>query len=217
MSSHPILLIGGSGIVGRWTARFLREAHPDVPLLIGGRDLAKAERAASEIGNAQGVLVDLAAECTWPRRASCQCCCNFVDGRHDWRTPFQPYMRRAAHQHFSGHQRDGPRSSGLHTQARCRADCPRHRMAGGATTVCALEFAKDFGQIHDITLAGLLDEQDAGGPAAALDLERQTRTMPAALARRNGRFFWRIGDEATATFRAVDGTEMQALPSRPTT
>lgn len=26
--SPAILLIGGSGIVGRWTARFLRAAHP---------------------------------------------------------------------------------------------------------------------------------------------------------------------------------------------
>lgn len=60
MSPHPILLIGGSGAIGRSTAGFLRAAHPDLPLLIGGRDLAKAEAAAVEIGNAQGVVIDLA-------------------------------------------------------------------------------------------------------------------------------------------------------------
>jgi len=37
MSPHPILLIGGSGVIGRSTARQLRAAYPDVPLLIGGR------------------------------------------------------------------------------------------------------------------------------------------------------------------------------------
>jgi nucleoside-diphosphate-sugar epimerase len=29
MSLAPILLVGGSGAVGRTTARYLREAHPD--------------------------------------------------------------------------------------------------------------------------------------------------------------------------------------------
>ena len=37
MLSPPILLIGGSGVVGRSTARSLRATHPEAPLLIGGR------------------------------------------------------------------------------------------------------------------------------------------------------------------------------------
>lgn len=39
--------------------------------------------------------------------------------------------------------------------------------------------------------------------------------MPAALTRRDGNFFWRIGDEAQARFRAVDGTQMQASALSP--
>ncbi|MBC8136775.1 MAG: NAD(P)-dependent oxidoreductase, partial [Fibrella sp.] len=62
MSLDPILLIGGSGVIGRSTARFLRAVHPDVPLLIGGRDLAKAKEVATEIGGAEGVVLDLAAD-----------------------------------------------------------------------------------------------------------------------------------------------------------
>ncbi len=61
MSIDPIFLIGGSGVVGRWTARFLRAAHPDTPLLIGGRNLAKGEEAAAETRGAEGVVLDLAA------------------------------------------------------------------------------------------------------------------------------------------------------------
>ena len=38
MSTNPILLVGGSSVACRWTAQLLRAAHPDVPLLIGGRD-----------------------------------------------------------------------------------------------------------------------------------------------------------------------------------
>lgn len=52
MTHAPILLAGGSGVIGRATARFLRAAHPHVPLLVGGRTLAKAEEAAAEFGNA---------------------------------------------------------------------------------------------------------------------------------------------------------------------
>ena len=47
MSPHPILLVGGSGVVGQHTARTLRKAHPDVPLLIGGP--SQRERAAAEV------------------------------------------------------------------------------------------------------------------------------------------------------------------------
>jgi hypothetical protein len=85
----------------------------------------------------------------------------------------------------------------------------------GATTVPTLEFTKAFSRVHDIAIGALLDEQDAFGPAAAADLERQTKTMPAALARRDGAYFWRVGDDAKARFRAVDGTEMEAAALSP--
>lgn len=54
MSVHPILFLGGSGAIGHRSAEALRAAYPDVPLLIGGRDLAKAQQAAEEMGGAQG-------------------------------------------------------------------------------------------------------------------------------------------------------------------
>lgn len=52
MSLNPILLMGGSGAIGQRTIHALRAAHPGVPLLIGGRDLAKAQRAAEQVGAA---------------------------------------------------------------------------------------------------------------------------------------------------------------------
>jgi hypothetical protein len=85
----------------------------------------------------------------------------------------------------------------------------------GATTVPTLEFAKAFGRVNDIAIGALIDEQDAFGPAAQVDLERQMKTMPAALARRDGAYFWRVGDDAKAKFRAVDGTEMEASALSP--
>lgn len=58
MSTNPLLLIG----VGRRAAQYLRETHPDAPLLIGGRNRAKTEELAANLGNAEGVVVDLLAE-----------------------------------------------------------------------------------------------------------------------------------------------------------
>ncbi|MFD2497845.1 hypothetical protein ACFSTI_01845 [Rhizorhabdus histidinilytica] len=55
----PILLIGGSGVVGSISATILRRMYPDLPIAIGGRDIAKAEAVASGIDGAVAVQVDL--------------------------------------------------------------------------------------------------------------------------------------------------------------
>eukprot|EP01035_Chromulina_nebulosa_P012254 gene12254-16342_t len=44
MTHAPVLIIGGSGIVGAQAARALRRLHPALPIAIGGRDMAKANR-----------------------------------------------------------------------------------------------------------------------------------------------------------------------------
>jgi hypothetical protein len=61
MTQAPLLLIGGAGVIGRQTAQLLRANYPEVPFLFGGRNLAKANAAAAEIGQAEGVLLDLTA------------------------------------------------------------------------------------------------------------------------------------------------------------
>lgn len=85
----------------------------------------------------------------------------------------------------------------------------------GATTIPTLDFAKAFGRLDGIVIGALLDDRDASGPAADRDLERQTRTMPASLVRRDGAYIWLVGDEAKTTFRAVDGTEVEAFAFSP--
>jgi len=56
---HPVLLIGGAGVVGSHTTRTLRRLQPELPLWIGGRDLGKAEALARQAGAATAVRVDL--------------------------------------------------------------------------------------------------------------------------------------------------------------
>lgn len=80
----------------------------------------------------------------------------------------------------------------------------------GATTVATLHLAKAFARVRDIRIDALVDEQDGGGPTVAADFEHLNRMLPAALTRREGAFVWREGEEANVSFRALDGTLMQA-------
>jgi hypothetical protein len=80
----------------------------------------------------------------------------------------------------------------------------------GATTVPALAAAKAFGRVQEITIGALIDEQDAGGPAVAADFEHLAQLMPAAFTRRESAYIWRAGEDAKTTFRAVDGTLIDA-------
>jgi hypothetical protein len=215
MSSNPILLVGGSGTVGRWAARYLRAAHPEVPLLIGGRDRAKAEGAAGEMGGAQGVALDLAAaDLGLGERPVSGVAVLFTDervaGLRFAQSRGVPYISISP-----GINELAPEVAAYIHDPGAAAVVLGTEWLVGATTVPALEFAKQFGRVHDITIGALLDEQDAFGPAATADLERQTKTMPAALARRDGAYVWRVDDDAKATFRAVDGTEVEASALSP--
>jgi hypothetical protein len=214
-SLDPILLIGGSGVVGRWTAQFLRAAHSHVPLLIGGRDLAKAKDAASGIEGAEGVMINLsAADLGIGERSVSAVAVLFTDER----TAGLRFAQARGVPYISI-------SPGIIEMAPEVAAYIHHPKAApvvlgtewlvGATTITTLECAKAFTRVHNINIGALIDEQDDGGPAAAADLERQTKTMPAALARRDGAYVWRMGDDTKATFHAVDGTEMQASALSP--
>lgn len=58
----PVLIAGGYGVVGAQLAALTRRRARELPLLIAGRSQALAERAATEIGNAAGVVMDVTAD-----------------------------------------------------------------------------------------------------------------------------------------------------------
>ena len=210
MSLNPILLIGGSGAIGRQTARFLRAAHPDAPLLIGGRDLAKAEEAAAEIGHAEGVVLDLTvADLGLGSRPVSAVAIFYMDhtlaGLGFAQARKVPYLSIS-----SGVFEIAPEIATYMHQPNAAPIVLGYEWLVGATTVPTLELAKEFGRVHDITLGALVDEQDTGGPAVAADFEHLNKMMPAALTRRDSAYIWRAADETKAEFRAVDGTPVEA-------
>ena len=210
MSSDPILLMGGSGSIGRQTARSLRAAHPDVPLLIGGRDLAKSQDAAAAIGQAEGVALDLAAgDLGLGKRPVSAVAIFYMDhavaGLRFAQARGVPHIGIS-----SGVFEIAPEIAAYMHKPDAAPVVLGYEWLVGATTVPTLELAKAFGRIHDIAIGALVDEQDTGGPTVAADFEHLAKMMPAALTRRCGSYVWRAGDDAKARFRAVDGTEVAA-------
>ena len=215
MSVEPILLIGGSGVAGRESAQSLRAAYPDAPLLIGGRNLARAEEAAADLGNAEGLALDLAADdLGLGERAVGAVAIFFMDDTTAGLRFAQG--RGVPHVTISGGLTEiGPEVAAYMHDPDAAPVVLGAEWLVGATTVPALELAKEFGRLDDIAVGALLDEQDTGGPETAVDLGRLTRTMPAALTRRDGAYVWRGGDDAKAGFRAADGTEVEASAFSP--
>ena len=220
MPTDPILLIGGSGIVGRCTARSLRAAYPGAPLLIGGRNLARTNEVAGEIGNAKGVALDLAASDLGLGERPVGAVAVF---------PNDDAIAglRFAQAHGVPHISISGGVNGIDPEVAAYMHRPHAapvvlgvEWLVGAVTVPTLEFVKEFGRLDSIAIGALLDEWDTGGPATASALCHMAQTTlagttPAALTRRDGVFFSRAGHEAKARFRAVDGTEMAAAALSP--
>ncbi len=215
MSLAPVLLVGGSGLVGRRTAQYLRAACPDVPLLIGGRDLAKAQAVAAEIGNAAGIALNLAAADLGLGEQPIGAVAVFV--KDDTLATLRFAQSRGVPQISisSGASEIAPEVAAYMQQPTASAVVLGAEWLVGAVTVPTLEFANVFSRLDDITLSALLDEQDTGGPAAEIDMHRLGEIMPAALTRRDGAFFWRIGEQAQAQFHAIDGTRTEAVALSP--
>lgn len=210
MSSNPILLIGGSGIVGQWAGKFLRSWHPDAPLLIGGRDLAKASRWAGEIGQAEAVAIDMDLDDLGVGDRPVSAVATLFTDESLAALRFAQ-SRSAAHISISPGIVDiGPSAAAfMHAPDRSPVVLGTEWLVG-ATTIPALEFAKAFGQIDSVVIGAVLDEEDAFGPAAAADLERHTENIPTAFRRRDGAYEWETAEGAKSSFRAVDGTKMDA-------
>ena len=209
MISDAILLMGGTGAIGRQTARALRAVYPNVPLLIGGRDLGKSRDAASEIGNAEGVAIDTRADDLGLGDRPLSAVAVFYA---DHRLASLRFAQHRGVPHLSissGVYEIAPEVATFMHSPGTAAIVLGYEWLVGATTIAALDGAKSFAQLREITINALVDEQDEGGPAVAEDFERLGRMMPAALTRHDGNYIWRSNSDAKAQFRAIDGTVME--------
>jgi hypothetical protein len=216
MAQHrPVLIVGGSGIVGSQAAQTLRRLHPDLPVAIGGRNLERANKTAREVGNAEAVEVEVG-----------QSNLGLTDERYSAVVMFAkddtlnglkfaqarkiPYLSVS-----SGVFEVGPEMA-LHIHApRSAPILMGSQWLVGAATLPTLEFAKEFQSLESIELAAVFDEQDMGGPAAAADFERLTKAAPSPLILKDGKWRWINGEEATRKVKDREGEVRDAATYTP--
>lgn len=210
MPLDPILFMGGSGAIAQRTARALRAVYPDVPLLIGGRNLPKAQQAAEKIGAAQAVVIDTAADDLGLGEQKVSAVVVFY---MDHTLAGLRYAQKCGVPHLSmssGIFEIAPEIATYMHKPDAAAVVLGYEWMVGATTVSTLRIAKAFGRVSDITINALVDEQDTGGPTVASDFEHLHKMLPAALTRRDDAYIWREGDDAKVSFHALDGTQLEA-------
>lgn len=210
MLAKPVLMMGGSGAIGRLSAQLLRESHPDLPLLVGGRDIAKATAVAAELGRAEAVALDLDADDLGLGDREIGAVAVFYA---DDRLAGLRFASRRCLPHLgisSGIFEIAPEIATFMHKPDAGAVVLGYEWLVGATTVPTLELARRFDHIDTIRIGALVDEEDGGGPAVAEDFKRLSRLMPAALTRRDGAYVWREGEEAKSSFHAIDGTQISA-------
>ncbi|KQX55414.1 MULTISPECIES: hypothetical protein [unclassified Ensifer] len=212
----PVLIVGGSGVVGSQAARIIRRLHPTLPIAIGGRDLGRAEAVAREVGGAVGVSVDLSRPDLGlgdaPRFSA------VVIFLKDEKLSSMRYAQRHGIPYISlssGTFEVGPEMAQyIHAPDSAPILLASHWLAGAAIFPI-LDFAKAYEAIDTIRIGVLLDEEDMGGPAALADYNRITGLAPAALTVADGKFHWAGGEDSKARFRSVDGVELEATAYSP--
>ncbi|RXT22335.1 saccharopine dehydrogenase [Bosea sp. Tri-39] len=212
---HPVLIIGGSGVVGAQAATAIRRLHPGLPVTIAGRDLAKAQAVADRLG-VQALAADLSRpDLGLSEGARFSAVIVFV--KDDW-----SHALRFAQRHGIPHLSVSSGAFEIGIEAAHFIHAPQaapvvlaSQWLAGAALFPTLDYARAYRSIETIHVGVLLDEQDMGGQAALADYERITQSGSATLTLKDGRFAWIAGEEAKARYRSVDGVELAATAYGP--
>jgi len=57
--SKAVLIVGGYGVVGSQIAQIFRQRHPDIPLVLSGRNPSQGKQLAKQLGNAESISLDI--------------------------------------------------------------------------------------------------------------------------------------------------------------
>ncbi|WP_164008667.1 NAD(P)-dependent oxidoreductase [Pyxidicoccus trucidator] len=208
--NKPVLIIGGSGVVGSRAARALRRLQPELPLTLGARDMDKAQALARELGGADTARIDLGRpDLGLPPGADFSAVVVLLkdDSLHSMRyaqAKGLPYVS------FSDFVFDIGPEVALYIQKPTSAPILLlGHFLGGTITLSALHFAREFRKLQTIEVSAVFDEEDVGGPVAQGDMERLSQGVPHPLLLKDGKFLWARGADAERRFTGVDGTEWQ--------
>ncbi|NTX07477.1 NAD(P)-dependent oxidoreductase [Myxococcus sp. CA040A] len=205
----PVLVIGGSGIVGRRAVKALRELHPELALRIGGRDVSKAAVLARELGRAEAVRIDLERDDLGLAPDAAFSAVVVLLKDDTLRSMKYAQAHGLPYVSFSDFVFDIGPEVALHIQKPTAAPVLfLGHFLGGTVAMSTLQFARGLKKVHSILIGAVFDEEDVGGPAASGDMERLTKGVPSPLIRKDGKFLWATTEEdTTRTFQGADGTQ----------
>lgn len=214
--TDPVLIIGGSGVVGAKAAQMLRKLYPDLPIAIGGRNLAKAQRVADGIGHAQAVKIHLERDDLGQvDGANYSAIAVFVkDATLNSMKYAQahglPYLSVS-----SGVFEVGPEMALAISKPNAAPILMASNWLAGAATFPTLQAVRKFKTIDNISITVVLDEEDMGGPAALADYQRLTESAPNPLLLVDGHWQWIKDDDAKRSFVDIDGTILESTAYSP--
>jgi len=207
----PVLFAGGTGVVGRQAVTYFRARHPHMPILIGARDMGKAEAVALETGTAQAVKIDIGKPRLGLSRELAPGAIVMLapdEGLHGLTLAQDlgiPYLSignwlaevGAEMAHFMRRPTAAPIVLASHWN-------------GGPAVFLAGRTAQTLEHVRSIAISAIVDERDATGPTAIADMEHAGEQGSGALAFADGRRVWLRGAGARRTIVALDGRTLEA-------
>ncbi|MGO4832128.1 hypothetical protein AB4144_07500, partial [Rhizobiaceae sp. 2RAB30] len=210
ISIAPVLILGGTGMVGSQTARILRRLYPDLAIAIGARDQDRCRKLADEIGNAEAGPIDLGRPDLGlnPGKAYGAIIAvlkeNTLNPLRYAQSKGLPYLSMA----------DGAFeiSPAVARHIRRPTGAPimlASHWVSGMAALPALHFVNEFGAVSRIDVAVLLDPEEPAGPMANEDVEQVMLNSPRPLLLDDGTWRW-AGEGASARrVTTVAGEEVE--------
>ena len=210
--TEPILLLGGTGVMGAATARLLRAAHPGLPLLIAARGLDRAERLAGELGNAQAVEADvdlpdlgLSASVRFSAVAVLlrDLGYNSIRAAQARGVPIVLISEAAFEL--------APIAALFARAPSASAIVMMGHSHGGLPMLLAASRLPEYRRVHAIRVGVVFDPEDPLPPGAQIDMDRIAGSGPPPLALRQGRWSWLGAGEAAGHFlTTAQGVQVSA-------
>ncbi|MFP3979041.1 hypothetical protein [Marinobacter sp. KMM 10035] len=211
-----VLFVGGTGTVGRQAVKYFRQRHPDLPIMIGGRNLENASSMAIEVGNAEAVRIDLDkpflglgsdASLSAVVMMTPDDNLKALSYAQDMHIPYLSIGNwlvevGAEMAHFARRPNASPVVLASHWH-------------GGAAVFLALATAKDLDSVQSVKIGAVVDPIDPTGPNAIDDMERAGDGVSGILAFEGGRRVWLTGSSALKTVQTIDGRSLQASAFAP--
>jgi hypothetical protein len=201
-----VLILGGYGSVGSRTARALRQLHPELPLVIAGRDTAKAEALAVELGYATSAPLDLERDDLGLPAELKPAAVLMAVRDLSLRTQRWAAAQGAAYVALSdGVFEVGPAIAGFIRQPNAAPVVLLGHSMGSVPALAALHAAAEFERVDAIEVGLVFDPADPLGLASQKDMDRIGAIGPAPLVKSDGLWRWISAPQTQRSYTGVDG------------